>query len=131
MTETTKSLRGEIRRSNAQKNREHPAQTRSGRTNQRYRGAKRDPGHVEVCAYRGGLATALGHRRSDQDDCRRQGVPGLCTSEENRWAEKAKAITPPGILFFQGQKNLGAQSNQIYPELLTSLRGAETKHYGR
>ena len=61
------SKSGEI---NAQKNRKYPATARSGRANSCDRGKKRDLGYVEVCADRGGLAAALGHRRSDQDDCR-------------------------------------------------------------
>src|SRR5262249_52952451 len=72
--------------------RKYSATARSGRTNQCDRGAKRDSGYIEVCAYRGRLATALGHRRSDQDDRRRRGgVPGLCYAEKGHLAERAKA----------------------------------------
>jgi|SRR5215469_12264452 len=82
--------RNESRGTNAQKNRKHPATARSGRANQRNRGAKRHFGYIEVRAHRSRLAAALGHWRSHQDDCRRWEVPGLRNAEEDCCEKKAE-----------------------------------------
>ena len=57
-------------RGKEKKNREYPAEAGSGSTDQCDCRAKRNLGYVEVCADSRRLAIAIGHRRSDQEDCR-------------------------------------------------------------